>query len=174
MRTIIFIGISLFLTPLCFPARSSTLIATFSDRMPSYFVDRYGSPKSSKDVSTYHFIHPGHGNVVVKGPFTVREFRSGDLRVQAIFRLPSLKLAAVKLYLPRQWTAEQINAALTAYGDNWNASRGSWGVKVWTARDKSRAIAILLSLEIQAPEVIESMERVLHEREAKRKAVPKF
>ena len=78
-------------------------------------MSRYGSAKSSKTVSKYVFIDPKRSGVEISGQFSVREFRSGDLLVLAVFFLPSLKLADVTLQLLHPWTTEQIDSALAAY-----------------------------------------------------------
>src|SRR5882672_4471621 len=89
---------------------SFVLAGVFDDKPPAYFVDRYGPAKSSKTESSGGFIHEGNGYIAVKGQFSTRTFRKGDLTVEAVFLLPSLQLAAVRFRLPRQWTDEQFEA----------------------------------------------------------------
>jgi len=163
----------LIVLPLCALAQSTRQVA-FPEITPPYFVDRYGLAKSSKNVSKHGFIHPKRGHIEVKGPFSVREFRHGDLRVVAVFYLPSLKLAGVKYSLNRSWTPEQIQAALSALGTDWKLYDGNIAFKAWRIQDGTIAISILNSLEIQSAALVEDIARELAAKEAARKAVPKF
>jgi len=146
----------------------------FPEITPPYFVDRYGLAKSSKNVSNFGFLYPKRGNVEVKGPFSIRDFRHGDLRVVAVFNLPSLKLAGVKYSLNRSWTPEQIQAALSALGSDWKPYDANIGFKAWQLQDGTIAISILNSLEIQSASVVEAIAKEVAAKEAARKAVPKF
>jgi hypothetical protein len=143
------------------------------DKTPAYFVDRYGPAKSSKTQSTGSFMNPTRGPVTVKGQFSVREFRKGDLRVQPVFFLPSLDLAAVRLQMDRQWTDEQIEAALAAYGGEWKLVKKGI-VTYWVAPDGSLAISMLTWLDIQSKAIVDQVAKTQAEDDAKRKAVPKF
>src|SRR4051812_14361960 len=107
------------LLPLIAPAASNDAASAFTERTPAYFVDRFGLPKSSHDESAHDFFQPGRGTTVIQGPFSIREYRTGDLRITAVFNLPSLKLAGVKLRLSRPWTPEQISAGLGGYRASW-------------------------------------------------------
>jgi len=168
-----FAQILFYLFPFCALAQTSGGNEPFTERTPAYFVDHYGRSTSSKNVSKYIFLQPGRGNVDIKGQFSVREFKSGDLRVEAFFTLPSLKLAAVKLHLPHIWTLEQISAALAANGTGWKRVDKP-GTEVWTTPDGLRAIYLLTTLEIQTPAIVLDVELTLKDADAKRKAVPKF
>lgn len=159
--------------PFCALAQSTRLVA-FPEITPPYFVDRYGSAKSSKNVSKFGFLHPKRGNIDVKGPFSVREFRHGELRTVAVFRLPSLKLAGVKYSLNRSWTPEQIQAALNALGTGWKPYDGNIAFKAWRFQDGTIAISILNSLEIQSAALVEAVVNEMAAKDAARKAVPKF
>lgn len=159
--------------PLCAFAQSTKAIP-FPELTPPYFVDRYGSAKSSKNVSNFGFVHPKRGVIDVKGPFSVREFRHGDLRTVAVFKLPSLKLAGVKYSLNRSWTPEQIQAALSALGADWKPYDGNIGFKAWQLQDGTIAISILNSLEIQSAALVETIVNEVVAKDAARKAVPKF
>jgi hypothetical protein len=159
--------------PFCATAQSLGGSDPFTDRTPAYFVDHYGRSTSSKNVSKYIFLQPGRGNVDIKGQFSIREFKRGDLRVEAYFTLPALKLAAVKLSLPHIWTLDQISAALTAYGTGWKRVDKP-GTEVWTTPDGLRAIFLLSSLEIQSPAIVQDVEQTSKDNDAKRKAIPKF
>lgn len=151
------------------------LAGPLDDKTPAYFVDRYGPAKSSKVQSTASFTSPSRGAVTVKGQFSVREFRDGDLRVTAVFFYPSLKPAAVRLQLNRAWTKEQVEAALAAYGGSWQpASSGNPMIKAWVAPDETLAFAILTWVDFQSKEIVALVEKFLAESDAKRKAVPKL
>lgn len=158
----------------CAAGESAATPVSVSERTPANFVDLYGMSTSAQNVSEHSFHEPGRVTVAIKGPFSVRSFRSGDLRVQAVFHLPSLKLAGVRLTLPRSWTREQVDAALMAYGSQWKLTGGNVAGLVRTSPAGDRAISTLNSLEIQSPEVVKAIEQVLQERDAQRKAVPKF
>lgn len=144
------------------------------ERAPAYFVDRYGPAKTSKNVTQANFIHPTRGNIVLKGQFSTREFQSGDLRVQTVFLLPSLKLAAVTLRFPRAWTPERIDAALTAYASDWKPDGPQVVVKTWTTPRGDKAVFTLSALEIQSASIAQRVEAAVQESDAKRKAIPKF
>jgi hypothetical protein len=153
------------------PAPGSEL---FADRTPAYFVDRYGSATSSVNAAQHAFLHPRHGNVEIKRQFSIRGFRDGDLRVKAVFYVPSLKLASVILQLPRRWTEDQIEAALAAYGGEWNPEGSKVVFRTWSRSDGARAIFTLTSLEIQLPEIVSALDERVREEEAQKKVVPKF
>jgi hypothetical protein len=156
---------------LAIPALTSA--GTLADKMPGYFVDRYGPAKKSKTVSSEMFHAPKTGMVAVKGQFSVREFQKGDLRIETIFLLPSLQLAGVRLHLTHTWTPEQVDAALSAYGDKWTLlDKGA--VTTWIAPDGATASLILLSLHIQSKATTDLVAQTLAEKDTKRKAVPKF
>ncbi|MDI1250327.1 MAG: hypothetical protein PSV13_15800 [Lacunisphaera sp.] len=144
------------------------------DKSPGYFVDRYGPAKSAQVVSKESFVHTERGAVVVKGQFSVREFRKDKLIVHAVFFEPSLQLAAVRLQMNNQWTAEQIEAALTAYGGEWKPVKQGLGIQFWVAPDGSKAISMLTWLDFQSKAVVDLILKSLAEDDAKRKAVPKF
>jgi len=158
----------------CAEARTATPFVPLTERTPAYFVDRYGPAKASKNVAQANFIHPTRGNIVLKGQFSTREFHSGDLRVQTVFHLPSLKLAAVTLRFPRAWTPEQIDTALTAYASDWKPDGQQVVVKTWITLTGDKAIFLLSALEIQSAAIAQRVEASVQESEAKRKAVPKF
>ena len=165
-----------FLTPifLCALVSASAFGAPLDGKGPAYFVDRYGSAKSTRTISSAGFLHMRNGYVDVHGQFSEREYRKGDLTVHAIFFLPSLDLAAVRLNLAHQWTSEQLNAALAAYGGDWRGERRPADILVWTAPDGSQAINLLLTLEIQSKATVDLVEKTLADRQAKKDAIPKF
>ncbi len=143
------------------------------DKTPAYFVDHYGPAKSAKTQSSHPFVHVGRGGVTVKGQFSVREFRQGELIVQPVFFQPSLKLAAVRLQLQREWTPEQNEAALAAYGGEWKPIKKGI-VTYWIAPDGTMAISLLTWLDIQSKAIVDLVEKTLADEDAKREAVPKF
>lgn len=144
------------------------------DKGPPYFVDRYGHPQSSQNQSHHVFLATGRGGITVKGPFSVREFRQGKLRVEAVFFVPSLKTAAVVLRLNQAWTDEQLEAALKAYGGQWKPIQQNIGAKIWKAPDGTVAIYSLNSLRIQSRTVIQLVNTEISERDGKQEAVPQF
>lgn len=144
------------------------------DKTPAYFVDHYGVAKSAGNAAKANYAHVKHGIVAVKGQFSTRRFKAGDLEVYAVFFLPSLKLATASYQLPNVWTDEQINAALIAYGPNWKPIHDQGFVKSWVAPDGTVATYILTTLHIQAKAFTELGEKTIADREAKAKAVPKF
>lgn len=144
------------------------------DKTPGYYTDRYGPAKSSSTASVHGFINSKYGSVDVKGQFSVRKFRKDDLTVEPVYFLPSLELAGVRLRLPRAWTKEQIEAALAAYGGEWQPAKGNGVSNTWIAPDGSVAIQQIASLEIQSKKIVDLIERTLAEEQAKKKAVPKF
>jgi hypothetical protein len=144
------------------------------DKTPAYFVDRYGPAKASHMESTWSFIKPRVGAVTIKGPFSIREFRQDDLRVTAVFFSPSLKLASVRLQLNHAWTAEQVEAALKAYGGAWKAGEGQFAINTWVAPDGTMAINMLTWVDFLSKEARDMVDRDIAESEAKRKAIPKF
>lgn len=146
-------------------ARDATPFVPLAERTPAYFVDRYGPAKASKNVAQANFIHSTRGNIVIKGQFSTREFQSGDLRVQTVFLLPSLKLAAVTLRFPRAWTSEQIDAALTAYASDWKPDGPQVVVKTWTTPRGDKAVFTLSALEIQSASIAQRVEAVYRRRE---------
>jgi hypothetical protein len=145
-----------------------------AERTPAYFVDRYGTARSVRSVSHFAFLSPGVGALAVKGEFSVRDYHAENLRVRAVFHVPSLKLAEVTLQVGRTWTDEQLKAALAAYGADWRPDGRNFGQQRWTTPDGARAILLLTTLYIQAPGTVSAVEKVRLEAEAKRKAVPKF
>jgi len=171
--TLFLIALSLS-SPLCGAAKTGSKSEPFTERTPAYFVDRYGSGDPSKTVPKYSFVDPKRGNVEINGQFSVRAFRSGDLRVKAVFNLSSLKLASVRLQLPRQWTPEQIQSALMAYGSDWKPVGDNFMIQKWATPTGLRAIYMLTFVEIQSPEIAKSVEQVLAAKDRERKAIPKF
>lgn len=164
-----------FLATLSFAAREPETFIPLAERTPAYFVDRYGPAHSARKVSQHAFVNPQTGSLPVKGEFSVREFRTDGLRVRAVFHVPSLKLAEVTLQMAgRTWTDEQVLAALKAYGHEWKLTGGNLGQRRWTTPDGARAILLLTSLHIQPSKTVAAIEQVRQERDAQRKAVPKF
>lgn len=153
---------------------STACAAPLDGKSPAYFVDRYGPAKSAKTESSHGFIHPGRGSIPIKAQFSAREFRQGDLRVQPVFFLPSLRLAAVRLQLNRAWTPEQIEAALAAYGGEWTAVKHNGIVDTWIAPDGSMAIAMLTWIDIQSKEIVDLVNKAVVAEEALRNAIPKL
>lgn len=150
------------------------LAAPLDDKTPGYYTDRYGPAKSSSTESVRSFINSKYGSVGVKGQFSVRKFRKGDLTVEPVYFLPALELAGVRLRLPRAWTKEQIEAALAAYGDEWQPAKGAGASNTWIAPDGSVAIQLIASLEIQSKKIVDLIERTLAEEQAKKKVIPRF
>ena len=146
----------------------------FDGKTSAYFVGRYGPAKSSNTVSSHAFTHTKSGGVTVQGQFSAREFRDGELRVQPVFFLPSMAVAAVRLQLNRAWTPEQIEAALAAYGGEWRPISRNGIVNSWVAPDGSIAISMLTWIDIQSKAIVDLIEKTLAEEAAKRKAIPKF
>jgi hypothetical protein len=145
------------------------------DKGPPYFVDRYGTARSTDTISNHAFISSGRGAVTIKGPFSVRTFQKDKLRVEAVFFSPSLKPAAVNLRMGQAWSEEQIQAALAAYGGEWQPLKLASGeVREWVAPDGSNAIRLSSSLHIQSKEVVVAVAKELATDDAKRKAVPTF
>lgn len=169
-----FCRIACLLLPLVSYAQKPERFVPFTERTPAYFVDRYGMAKSAKNVTEHSFLHPTRGALRIKGAFSVREFRSDDLQVQAVFHATSLKLAEVRFQLPREWARDQVEAALKAYSSEWKPASGSPAVKVWTTPSGAKAINLINFLHIQSPAVTAAIDAALAEADAKRKAVPKF
>ncbi len=142
--------------------------------MPAYFVDLYGSPKSSKTEKKWSFFVEKRGAISVEGQFSVRDFRKGDLRAVAVFEIPSLKLVGVRLHLPRKWTAPQVEAALNAYGNNWKSLEKTFGINTWLTPDGAKAVSMLNYMEFQSPEIVETARKVVERDKAQRNAVPEF
>lgn len=143
------------------------------NKPPAYFVDLYGPAKSAKTVSSHPFVHVGRGAITVKGQFSQREFRKDGLWVQSVFFLPTLQLAAVRLQMNQQWTEQQIEAALAAYGGEWKLiKRGI--VTYWVAPDGSLAISMLTWLDIQSKVIVDQTAKTLADDDAKLKVVPNF
>jgi hypothetical protein len=164
-----------FATSLSTAAREPEAFVPLAERTPAYFVDRYGPARSTRKVSQHAFLNPQTGTLPVKGEFSVREFRTDGLRVRAVFHVPSLKLAEVTLQMAgRTWTDEQVIAALKAYGHEWKLTGVNLGQRRWTTPDRARAILLLTSLHIQPPKTVAAIEQAGKERDAQRKAVPKF
>lgn len=164
-----------------FLALSSTLAAlaaahagVLDDKSPGYFVDRYGPAESSASEKTTSYAHIKKGIISVPGQFSARKFKRGDLAIEAVFFLPSLRLAAARYFLPHQWTAEQIDAALKAYGGDWKEVAKSSLLNRWEAPDGTVAVYILTTLHFQSKELVAMGEKVLETEDAKRKAVPQF
>ncbi len=143
-------------------------------KTPATFADRYGIPKSAKNVSSISALHVKRGNVSVTGQFSIREYRDGDLTVTVTYFIPSLQAASVRLQLKRQWTREQVEAALAAYGGSWQTVTRNGIVDSWIAPDGSLAINLLTWVEIQSKTIVEAVARNFAAEDAKRKAVPKF
>ena len=155
-------------------ARDTVPVVPLGERTPAYFVDRYGQARSARNVSQYAFLSTTIGTQIVKGEFSLREYRAQDLRVRTVFHVPSLKLAEVTLHMGRTWTEEQIKAALAAYGTDWRPDGRNIGQQRWTTPEGARAVLLLTGLYIQPPATVEAVEKARLEAEAKRKAVPKF
>lgn len=147
---------------------------TFDGKAPPYFVDRYGPAKSSEVRDKASFVLLGKGSVTLKGQYSVRAYRQDKLRIDAVFLLPSLELASVRLTMNQPWTEEQITAALQAYGGAWKPLPASIGIVAWEAPDGARAISMLNSLIIQSKATEDALTKEYADLEAKRKAVPKF
>lgn len=151
-----------------------TEAGVLDDKTPAYFVDRYGPAKSSGTVSVISAMHVKHGAVNLKGQFSAREFRQGNLLVQCVFFLPSLQLATVRFQMQHSWTKEQIEAALAAYGGKWAPVSRNGIVDSWVAPDGSIAISMLTWLDIQSKAIVDLVEKTVTADDIKRKAVPKF
>jgi len=54
-------------------------------KTPAYFYDLYGKPSSEKTASSYEFVFTKVGQVEVKGRFSVRDYKSQNMRVKVIF-----------------------------------------------------------------------------------------
>lgn len=152
----------------------AVLAGVLDDKTPAYFVDRYGIQKSAKNVPSISYLQVKRGTVAVKGQFSAREFRKGDLTVHAVFFVPSLQLASVRLQLKQKWTREQVEAALEAYGGSWQPVSQNGIVDSWIAPDGSLAINMLTWVEIQSKTIVAEVAKNLAAEDAKRKAVPKF
>lgn len=159
---------------LCLPWAFSLAAGPLNDKGPPYFVDRYGPAKSSQVVNKEAFIHVGRGGVILERQFSARTFRKDGLRVEAVFFLPSLELASVRLWLEHEWTIEQIAAALQAYGGEWKPIKNNGVIRSWEAPDGTLAIKMLSSLQIQSKTIVDEVAKELAEQDAKRKAVPNF
>ena len=144
------------------------------DKTPAYFVDRYGPATESRMEMSASFFIRKRGAAKVDGSFSVREFRHNDLRVTAVFFHPSLKLASVRLQLKHAWTAEQVAAALEAYGASWKPTDGGIDIKEWIAPDGTQAIKMLTWVDFQSAEAVALANKALAEADAKRKANPKL
>lgn len=163
------------LAPLLFLAASLHGVGgPLDDKGPPYFVDRYGGGDAAVTEAKYSFIHRGRGSVAIKGPFSVRRFRQGKLRVEAVFHSPSLKLAGVTLRMNQAWSGEQIQAALQAYGGQWQPVERNGVVRDWIAPDGTTALVMINSLRFQSKAVVDAVAQELAEQDAKRKAVPTF
>jgi hypothetical protein len=168
-------SLRLFASLACFCALPVVALAgPLDDKSPAYFVDRYGPAKSSQTVSSYDFVHTGRGGVTVKRQFSTREFRKDDLRVQPVYFLPSLKLAAVRLQLNRAWTPEQIEAALAAYGGEWKLVKRGPTITSWVAPDGTLAISMLTWIDFQSKAIVDLTAKTVGEADAKQKGVPQF
>jgi len=150
------------------------LAGVFEGKTSAHYVARYGPAKSSDAVSLHAFTDTKWGGVSVADKFSVREFRDGDLRVQVVFFLPSMSVAAVRLQLNRAWTSEQIQAALAAYGGEWRSIGPNSMVNSWIAPDGSIAINMLTWIDINSKAIVDLIQKTLAEEAAKRKAIPKF
>lgn len=150
------------------------MAGSLEDKTTAYFVDHYGPAKSSANERNANCAHPQRGIIAVKGQFSIRRFKAGDMDVSAVFFLPSLKLASASYSLHHAWTDEQISAALTAYGADWKPTHDQGFIKSWVAPDGTVAIYILTTLYIQSKTFTELGEKTSAENDAQRKAVPKF
>ncbi|HEY8993634.1 MAG TPA: hypothetical protein VIM71_03030 [Lacunisphaera sp.] len=162
---------------LCFIALLAATVSyagPLDDKGPPYFVDRYGPPKSSTNDKATSYAHIKRGIVSVPGQFSTRHFKDGDLTVEAVFFLPSLRLATARYRLPHRWTEDQVDAALRAYGGEWNRTKQGALVTRWEAPDGTTAAYILNTLFIHSKELVTMGEKVLEAEEAKRKAMPRF
>jgi hypothetical protein len=163
------------LATLSFAAREPETFIPLAERTPAYFVDRYGPAHSARKVSQHTFFNPHTGSQPVKGEFSVREFRTDGMRVRAVFHVPSLKLAEVRLQMERgQWTDQQLAAALAAYGPAWQLTGRNVGQRQWSAPDGAKAFHSPMLLYIQPPATVAAVEQARQQRDAQRKAVPKF
>ena len=158
----------------CLALLVSVSAGPLDDKSPAYFVDHYGPAKSGETVGKHAFVHTRRGAITVKGQFNTREFRKDDLIVHAVFFLPSLQPAAVRLQMNRQWTVEQIEAALAAYGGDWKPVSRNGIVNSWVAPDGAMAISMLTWLDIQSKAIVDLTAKTLAEDDAKQKAVPRF
>jgi hypothetical protein len=147
---------------------------SLEDKTTAYFVDHYGPAKSSSNVGKANCARPERGIIAVKGQFSIRRFKAGDMDVSAVFLLPSLKLASASYSLHHAWTDEQISAALMAYGADWKPTYDQGFVKSWVTPDGTVAIYILTTLHIQSKTFTELGEKTSAENDAQKKAVPKF
>lgn len=110
----------------------------------------------------------------VSGPFSRREFVSGDLKIFAFFSVPALKLVAVQYVLPHMWTKPQKDGALDANGTEWRPDYRSMGVYTWQLPDGTKAVSILNQMHFLTPSTVAATKAAAAAAEAKRKAVPKF
>jgi hypothetical protein len=129
-------------------------VADNFEKTTAYFVIRYGLPETTKKVTAHAFLH-GQEKVSVEGRFSVREYRHGDLQVEAVFMLPHFKLVAVTLRLPRAWTPGERDGALAAYGSRW------WEISstLLLSSEGVRAIYRDRSLFFVSPEIAGAIEQ---------------
>lgn len=153
----------------------------------AYFYDRYGSPKMSKNVKRQMVVSPfGVGADHLEAPYIYRQYKRDNLRVEVLFRDPSLKATYVTLTLPNYWTDEQRDSALNSYGSGWRklfpqdltgVTMNATGLRSsWISQEGAIAFyqKIFKKLIFYSPDTIESFQANLEKKKANKKMVPQF
>ncbi|WP_438479839.1 hypothetical protein [Oleiharenicola lentus] len=160
-----------------FMAVTLSLCGMAQNKTPAYFYDRYGAPEREINPKAVTLFSESQ-TVNVKGEFVERVYKSGKMRVTAVFRKPSLSLIQVTYHLPHQWTKEQVSAALLAFDENWASKANPSGVMFsighYSSTNGYRASVAFMNLWVLSPEGSNLLGKALAEREAARKEVPKF
>jgi hypothetical protein len=150
-----------------------------------YFTNLYGTPKSEKQVAEFSFPFPNHGRLLhLTRPFVVQEFQSDKLAIKVVYSGSDSQAIWVKYTLPSPWTAQQINAALGAYGERWESTLINPPASLilmdrsptlYQSGSNTVAIKTLMSeLIIYAPQFYLDLQGQVLEAERKKTAVPKF
>lgn len=143
-------------------------------KTPAYFYDLYGAPRRDRNVSTAVFNHPVYPSAgPIKGPFQVRNYDQGKLRIQVTYALPGLQAIHVQYSMTTTWTAEQLSAALAAYGTEWKMVKGG-GFPSYESAAGTTAYHMASMVMIYSPALMEQLAAATAAKDTQRKAVPKF
>lgn len=153
------------------------ITGTLTGKTTAYFHDLYGKPVRTRELPEARFLTPEvQGAGPIKGPFSVRTYKSDKLTAEVYYLLPKLEAVYVKYSLPHAWTDEQLQAALASYGTGWrrDSSRIVDIFPYYKAASGERAFHMASQLSIMSQGVIDALRESAKAADAKRKEVPKF
>ena len=161
------------------------ITVTYQEKPETYYKSVYGAPKSEKHVQDYACSVPGHGSLVyLTRPLLVQQYENDRLKVTVVCSETTRQAIWISYQLPGEWTQEQINGALKAYGSDWTIADQKPGMSLVLGnlagtlyRSSAGVLAyksMTFSLIVYTPQLYADLISQIEELERQKKAVPKF